>query len=384
MADAAPGGGGGGGGAHAADCRMYEPRYPEVDDVVMVQVQSIEEMGAYVSLLEYAGAEGMILLSELSRRRIRSVNKLIKVGRVEPVMVLRVDREKGYIDLSKRRVSPEDVAAAEERFGKSKLVHSILRHVSETTGEDLEQLYRQVGWPLYRLHGHALDAFRAMVADDGEAAFAKLAEIKANPTPAPVPASAADDPAAAAAAAAEAAAAAAATKAAPSVLTPAVREALMKNVRRRLTPQPVKVRADVEMTNFSYDGVEKIRAAMRAAEAASTEDCPVKMVLVAPPLYVLTTQTLDKAKGVEVLTAACDAAAASIAASKGRLAVKEGARAVSEREDRLLAERLEALEAANAEVDGDADGTDSDEEGKGGSEDEGMGDIDLDKPALAV
>lgn len=45
----------------------------------MVQVRSIAEMGAYVSLLEYGNIEGMILLSELSRRRIRSVQKLIKV-----------------------------------------------------------------------------------------------------------------------------------------------------------------------------------------------------------------------------------------------------------------------------------------------------------------
>lgn len=66
--------------AHA-DCRMYEAKYPEVDDVVMVQVKSIAEMGAYVALLEYNGIEGMILLSELSRRRIRSITKLIKVRR---------------------------------------------------------------------------------------------------------------------------------------------------------------------------------------------------------------------------------------------------------------------------------------------------------------
>lgn len=43
-------------------------------------MRSIAEMGAYVSLLEYGNIEGMILLSELSRRRIRSVQKLIKVG----------------------------------------------------------------------------------------------------------------------------------------------------------------------------------------------------------------------------------------------------------------------------------------------------------------
>lgn len=33
---------------------------------------------------------------------------------------------------------------------------------------------------------------------------------------------------------------------------------------------------------------------MRRAEEAGTDDCPVKIKLVAPPLYVLTTQTLDK------------------------------------------------------------------------------------------
>jgi translation initiation factor 2 subunit 1 len=95
--------------------RYYEQKYPEVDELVMVQVRQIAEMGAYVKLvrsafprqeesghltsqntqLEYDNTEGMILLSELSRRRIRSVQKLIRVGRNEVVVVLRVDKEKG-------------------------------------------------------------------------------------------------------------------------------------------------------------------------------------------------------------------------------------------------------------------------------------------------
>lgn len=120
------------------ECRMYEAKYPEVDMAVMIQVKNIADMGAYVSLLEYNNIEGMILFSELSRRRIRSVSSLIKVGRIEPVMVLRVDKEKGYIDLSKRRVSEEDIQACEERYNKSKLVHSIMRHVAETMNIDLE------------------------------------------------------------------------------------------------------------------------------------------------------------------------------------------------------------------------------------------------------
>src|SRR5271154_4819466 len=78
-----------------SNCRFYENQFPAIEELVVVQVRQIAEMGAYVKLLEYDNIEGMILLSELSRRRIRSINKLIRVGRNEVVVVLRVDQEKG-------------------------------------------------------------------------------------------------------------------------------------------------------------------------------------------------------------------------------------------------------------------------------------------------
>src|SRR6266576_3964214 len=135
----------------------------------------------------------MILLSELSRRRIRSIQKLIRVGRNEVVVVLRVDKEKGYIDLSKRRVSPEDITKCEERFMKARTVASIMRHVAsrlpsydpdatssadapsknqdreeggdevappvgQSEEERLEKLYEQVAWLLGRKYGNVYDA----------------------------------------------------------------------------------------------------------------------------------------------------------------------------------------------------------------------------------
>lgn len=78
-----------------ASCRMYENEFPEVDDMVMVRVNTINEIGAWVHLLEYNNKEGFILLSELSRRRMRSVAKHIRVGKQEVLQVLRVDKEKG-------------------------------------------------------------------------------------------------------------------------------------------------------------------------------------------------------------------------------------------------------------------------------------------------
>lgn len=331
---------------------MYEAKYPEVDMAVMIQVKNIADMGAYVSLLEYNNIEGMILFSELSRRRIRSISSLIKVGRQEPVMVLRVDRDKGYIDLSKRRVSEEDIQACEERYNKSKLVHSIMRHVAETLDIDLEELYVHIGWPLYRKYGHAFEAFKVVVTDPDSVLDSLTRVVKE------VGADGQE-----------------VTKVVPAV-TPEVKDALVKNIRRRMTPQPLKIRADIEMKCFQFDGVLHIKEAMRKAEAAGNDDCPVKIKLVAPPLYVLTTQTLDKEQGISVLNNAVKACTEEIELHKGKLTLKEAPRAVSERDDKLLAEHMAKLQSANNEVDGD--------EGSEEEEDTGMGDLDLENSGVSV
>ena len=57
----------------------------------------------------------------------------------------------------------EDIAKCEEKYNKSKTVHSIMRHVSETCKIRLEDLYKQFGWDLYKRFGHAYDAFKLMI-----------------------------------------------------------------------------------------------------------------------------------------------------------------------------------------------------------------------------
>ena len=47
------------------DCRFYEKRFPEVDDIVMAQIYDVQEMmGAYVHLLEYNNISGLIMSTE--------------------------------------------------------------------------------------------------------------------------------------------------------------------------------------------------------------------------------------------------------------------------------------------------------------------------------
>lgn len=357
--------------------RYYEQRYPEVDELVMVQVRQIAEMGAYVKLLEYDNIEGMILLSELSRRRIRSIQKLIRVGRNEVVVVLRVDKEKGYIDLSKRRVSPEDITKCEERYMKSKTVASIMRHVASKTptindaGEEiqkdsaveeqekeakrlrrqakkesheddghgagvvveegiigvgggvgvstseeerLEQLYEKITWPLGKKYGHPYDAFK-LALTESDTVFTSLPE--------PVPQS--------------------------------ILNTLVSTIGRRLTPQPIKLRADIELTCYTPAGIDAIKKALRAGENQSTEAVPIKAKLVAPPLYVLSTNATDKYAAVDRLERAIESIQNTIETQGGSLVVKMKPKAVSETEEHDLAQLMAKAGQENAEVSGDED-----------------------------
>lgn len=242
-------------------------------------------------------------------------------------MVLRVDKEKGYIDLSKRRVSVEDVQKCDERFNKSKTVHSIMRHIGETQDVDTEVLCQQIAWPLYKKYGHAYDAFKLAIHEPGTVLIPEnLPDVKSE-----------------------------------------MIELLQDNIAKRLTPQAVKIRADIEVTCFHYEGIDAIQRALLKGLEAGDEEVPVKIKLVAPPLYVMICSAMDKDKGINILNAGLEKIKESILEQKGSISVKVAPRAVSERDDKLLSTLIETLEEQNKEVDGDSDE----------DQDESMGNIDI-------
>jgi translation initiation factor 2 subunit 1 len=94
------------------------------------------------------------------------------------------------------------------------------------------------------------------------------------------------------------------------------------NIARRLTPQPVKIRADIELTCFSYAGIDAIKRALKAGEAVGTESIPIKVKLVAPPLFVMLSNATDKNGAIETMEKAITAIDKAIRKDKGSLNVK--------------------------------------------------------------
>ena len=107
--------------------------------------------------------EGLIPSTEVTKKRVKLINKFLKMNNKETMMVIRVDKDKRYIDLSKKKVQPAEALQSEKYYKKAKMVHNILKQVATKLDCYLLELYEAFGWDLYDKFGHAYDSFRLIM-----------------------------------------------------------------------------------------------------------------------------------------------------------------------------------------------------------------------------
>lgn len=243
-------------------CRFYENQFPEEGEVVMGRTVRVEQVtGAYVALLEYNNIEALLMFTELTRKRAKSIHRLIMVDKTEPLLVTKVDQERGFIDLSRKRLNPEDKKACEERYNKHLKVHNIMRQTAAHLEEDLEDLYKRVGWPLGHHFNSTYEAFMISL-NEPETVFSKI-EI--------------DDK---------------------------TKELLMDNITKRMKPVSCKVCADFEISCYTFEGIDAVKRALQESLKAMTdvEDMEVTIRLIRSPLYEVATYTPQIQQGVQHIT----------------------------------------------------------------------------------
>lgn len=287
----------------ATASRFYEAEFPEVEDLVMVQVTRVLETNAYVKLLEYGNKEGMILLAEVSAKRIRSMLKEIRVGQFCVCLVLRTEEGRGYIDLSRRRVQPDERAKFLERYARSKQVHSTLRQLCAEHKVGMPDLCEKISWPLYAnpKFKHALDAFKAYVNDGDDSIFRSLL---------------------------------------PGKDEQPLLESLLAIIKRRLTPQAMKLKAKVEVKCYEIEGINAVKKALLAGQDVPAEELggpdsiqSLTIKVVAPPEYDLVATSMGKEAGVKLIESALTRIENSIKESGGMFSVKDKPIVIGEDDD---------------------------------------------------
>ena len=146
---------------------MEKAPFPNENELVLATVTSVQHHSVFCSLDEYPGRSGMIHISEIASGRIRNIREHVKEGRKVVCKVLRVNKEKGYIDLSLRRVTEIHRRAKLNAIKQEKLAEKIITQVAEAQHVKPAALFQQVKQAALKKYSSLAATFEA-VALQGE------------------------------------------------------------------------------------------------------------------------------------------------------------------------------------------------------------------------
>ncbi|MBI4143319.1 S1 RNA-binding domain-containing protein, partial [Candidatus Woesearchaeota archaeon] len=106
-------------------------------------VTSVQFHSVFVDIDEY-GKGGMIHISEIAPGRIRNIRDFVKEGKKIVCKVLRINQEKGYIDLSLRRVNESEKRRKIDEIKRQQNAEKIIELAAKKSGIKTEQLYSEV------------------------------------------------------------------------------------------------------------------------------------------------------------------------------------------------------------------------------------------------
>jgi len=139
--------------------------FPEEGELVISTVTKIFHHSVFVNLDEYNNRSGLIHISEISPGRIRNLRDYVAEGKKIVTVVLRIDTEKGHIDLSLRRVNERQRIGKNSQIKMEQKSEKIIELISKKNGEDLRQLYETVFEKVNKKYETLTECFEDVVLD---------------------------------------------------------------------------------------------------------------------------------------------------------------------------------------------------------------------------
>jgi len=112
---------------------MKTENWPERGEVVIGTVVKIFPHGGFVKLEEY-NCEAMLHISEISTKWVKDVSNHLQEGKRIVAKILKVDREKGHIDLSIKNISDNLVRDKMREWKNEQRAHKLVQLAGERAG----------------------------------------------------------------------------------------------------------------------------------------------------------------------------------------------------------------------------------------------------------
>src|SRR3989338_3238904 len=144
---------------------LLKEGFPEADELVLCTVTKIFHNGVFVDLDEY-GKGGMIHISEVSPGRIRNIRDFVKEGKKVVCKVLRINKEKGYIDLSLRRVNESEKRRKIDGIKREQNAEKIVEIAAGKIGIKTEEMYKQISEKIAKEYASLHAFFEEVLKDE--------------------------------------------------------------------------------------------------------------------------------------------------------------------------------------------------------------------------
>ncbi len=132
--------------------------FPEPSDLVMCTVTNIQHNSTFVNIHEY-NKQGMITISEIAPGRIRNIRDYVIEGKIVICKVLNVNKERGYIDLSLRRVTEGQKRQKSDEIKQETRAEKIIELAAHELKVPFEQLYSKLSEKLLKQYFYIYQAF---------------------------------------------------------------------------------------------------------------------------------------------------------------------------------------------------------------------------------
>lgn len=257
---------------------LKKQEWPEVGDLVLATVESVIDYGAYVNLDEF-GKRGLLHISEVSSSWIRNIRDFVREGQKVVLKVLRVDVEKGHIDLSLRRVTKRERIEKIMSWKRERKAEALLRNVADKTGLSFEEVYEKAGAIMEKEYG-LYESFEKVLRDGMEILT---------------------------------------KKGVPEELAKVIAEVAKERIRVSM----VKVKGIVELRCMKSNGVKVIKEAFSSARKSErTRGVKLRFYVVAAPKYCIEVLAENYKLAEEVLQKVADHVVSNVIKAGGQGAFK--------------------------------------------------------------
>ncbi|RME77854.1 translation initiation factor IF-2 subunit alpha [Candidatus Woesearchaeota archaeon] len=253
---------------------MARPEFPEEGELVMCTVTKVYPTSVFVTLDEWGDRSGMIHISEIAPGRIRNIRDYVVEGKKIVCKVLRIDKKKGHIDLSFRRVSDAQRREKVDEIKQAQRATQIITYVAEQCKENPMDIAKKIADYALKEYDTIFNYFEDIALDHELIKEAKLPKK--------------------------------------------VEETLLEVITTRIKPPQVSISAEVSIKSYAPNGIEVIKKALQDTLKVSDQ---ISITYLGGGRYALKVVDEDYKSAEKVLKKASDVLTSAIRGPEGEIAI---------------------------------------------------------------